>query len=214
MMADNPCKQPVHEALYRPTLLDTLTKEGRLDQDAPFSIKTPAKVQLPKKERSPVAKFNPLSALSKVSVPKNTRSMALRTRLRVLYDTIPPLEPEKVPDCSSCSGACCRIFLVFLTQEEYESGFYGDAAVRVTEESARQLTQSYPALAAAIKHSSTGAVYLLEGPEGVVCPFLSETNSCGIYEDRPLVCRTYTCVDDLRVTEEMKKVNYVTRSFV
>ena len=28
---------------------------------------------------------------------------------------------------------------------------------------------------------------------GLTCPFLDNNNKCSIYEDRPLICKNYTC---------------------
>ena len=205
-MADDPLDTPVHEGLYQGTPIQELAQTGATTEGCPYSVPTPEKPLLPepKVELSPVAKFSPFAQLPKVQVPKHARSEALKTRLRVLYATVPPLPDDKKPDCDSCSAACCRAFLVFLSKEEYESGLYGKHAVKVSREAAQQLKTSYPSLAVAAEASSSGFVYLLEGPLGVQCPFLSAAAGCTIYDDRPLVCRSYTCVGDARITESMK----------
>lgn len=149
-----------------------------------------------------------LDVVRKIDVkqPKSTK-----LRLRVLHDRVPPLPKDKVPPCDECEAApCCTIFTVQLTKLEYESGIYGKHAVKFPVEVLEQFQGKMGELVAPnapelflLKHDTPQ--YLLEGIRGAPCPFLGENNRCTIYNDRPLVCRTYTCVGDPRITSEMRK---------
>lgn len=74
------------------------------------------------------------------------------------------------PCCSTCDAVCCRSFpSVELTWEEYE---------RLHALGARRLEFS------------------LHGPHKLIiengCEFIDH-NRCGIYEDRPQICRRFAC---------------------
>jgi hypothetical protein len=78
------------------------------------------------------------------------------------------------PRCRSCDGACCRSFVaVELTFAEYQ---------RLRALGARRLELS------------------LRGPHWLLiengCEFLAG-GRCGIYADRPEVCRRFICDDDV-----------------
>ncbi len=152
----------------------------------------------------------------RIGIPKGGSSVAkqsvLRTRLRVMHDSVPKVPAELAPPCHECkTAACCRAFLVDITREEYESGLYGDHAIKLTPEMQEQLSlspTSWLAFAAAQGSSMFAGrsenMYVLEGLMGQPCPFLKADNKCGIYEYRPLTCRVYTCVGDSRVTQRMR----------
>lgn len=37
------------------------------------------------------------------------------------------------------------------------------------------------------------------------CPFLNANNKCDIYEDRPMICKSFTCNWDMSNTKELTK---------
>lgn len=201
-------KKPVHVAILKPTLIQKLKEQGRLS-DRRFAGQTPDEFKLPvdetaTKRRLPV--LNMGSTLQKKALYK--------TQVRRLHESIPPLESDKIPPCDSCkTSACCRAFLVALTEEEYESGYYGDFAVKFSQEDIQQLQDKSTIFASL--HAPVGlnnllakpdndSHYYLEGVIGTACPFLQEDGRCGIYENRPVVCRVYSCVGDDRITQEMR----------
>jgi Fe-S-cluster containining protein len=128
----------------------------------------------------------------------------IRRRLNVMYSTI-TIPPDKVPPCGTCKAApCCKSYIVPILKEEYESGIYGDYAVKLTKEALQALaTQKSPAFRL---NASPGQdeVYVLEGHIGEACPFLGADNKCTIYEYRPRTCRVYTCLEDERITQELR----------
>lgn len=127
-----------------------------------------------------------------------------RVKLRLFHANAPT--PKKAP-CETCkSAACCKAFLVRITEEEYKSGLYDPYAVAFTDNVIQQLQSDFllPAMMAVPNLlQTTGTQYYLEGAVNQPCPFLKD-NKCSIYEDRPYVCRTYTCVDDPRITDEIR----------
>jgi Fe-S-cluster containining protein len=130
-----------------------------------------------------------------------------QAELRVKLSRVKPIPEEKKPPCKSCkTSACCTQFLVELTKEEYESGLYHPYTAKITAEQINQLS----GLAGAFLKLKGGVVvprtyYILgEGP-GEPCPFLREDKGCGIYDHRPLVCRTYTCVGDDRINDGIRE---------
>ncbi len=75
--------------------------------------------------------------------------------------------------CATCDASCCRGFpSVELTEQEYDK-LQQLGAVR-------------------LEFTLNGHFYLLI-ENG--CEFLAG-NRCGIYEDRPSICRRFTCYDD------------------
>jgi len=142
-------------------------------------------------------------ALSRQAAATN-RQMAAKTKLRVLHSRVPgPINPAPCDTCKT--SVCCSAFVIQITPEEYESGLYGDSAVALTSKDAanvqgklsRFMTLGFPHMS-----QVTDRVYFLEGTIGVPCPLLGDDNRCSIYEDRPIVCRTYSCMDDPRITQE------------
>jgi len=76
------------------------------------------------------------------------------------------------------SGRCCKLFLVNLNKEEYESGRYKtmfDEFERLAFEKAEQ----------------SGAHFLKQKKDGS-CIYL-DGNKCSIHEIRPQVCRGFFC---------------------
>ena len=84
-----------------------------------------------------------------------------------------------------------------LTQLEYESGLYAPYAVKISEEVAKQL-QAAGFITSIV--TTMGYSYVLEGPLNEMCPFFD--NGCTIYNNRPYTCRSYSCVNDPRITQE------------
>lgn len=131
------------------------------------------------------------------------RKTMLRTKLRVLHESVPP--PEETPPCDTCKTApCCSAFVVPLTPEEYESGIYGDYAVKLLKKDFENIQGLEWALTVMTAGNIKKDAYLLEGRMGEPCPFLQEDNRCGIYEKRPVTCRAYSCVGDSRITQGMR----------
>lgn len=197
-------KKPVHVAILRESHIQQLAREGKL-RDQQFSLDSPEKQTLPTVEAKPRLTFN-----APRTGPDIVKQMRLRTHLRVVHDRIPPLPADKQPPCGSCkTAACCRAYVVHITKEEFESGLYGDAAIEITDEVRRQLPRTSPNFLHVavqmpnIAFDNTNR-YFLEGVIGTACKFLGSDNRCTIYDIRPITCRQYSCVDDSRITQEMR----------
>lgn len=195
-------KSKVHPILYKPTELQKLAAKKPLLENA-VSLHPSEIPSLPASENKPKTYITGTRAISPA------HKIRARVKLQVLYDRIPPLAPERVPDCQACvSKACCKSFMVELTKDEYESGIY-DYAVKFTKESIDQLKfnnmRKYSLMqAASIFSSGRDTQYFLEGSIGRACPYLDETG-CTIYADRPMVCRSYTCKGDTRITDAIRE---------
>lgn len=195
--------KPVHAVVLKPHHLEKLNlKSGGVIKSLPKQQKLP-KEEVPQAQRS----FNPLAGLK---LPRNNvaRETSKKTRLRVLYDNLPPIPPDKKPPCDECkTSACCYAFVVAITKEEYESGAYEPYAVKLDPEYMKQL-KGRSLLSATVLtpvHGVTDEVeYYLEGEIGQPCPFLGDNGRCTIYEYRPATCRVYTCVGDDRITQEIR----------
>ena len=201
-------EKPVHIAVLKPSYIQELEKQGKLKSGGVI-LKTPVEAKLPVQKPAPKKKsFNPLAGIDTKSGANLSKQAGIRTKLRILYDRVPPPSEDAVPPCDSCKASpCCKAFLVSLTPAEYESGVYGDYAIEITQEQVKQLQGRLllPTTATMPIHDSNAKdQYYLEGRIGEACPFLQEDQSCGIYDDRPLVCRVYTCVGDDRITQKMR----------
>ncbi len=90
-------------------------------------------------------------------------------------------------DCAAmlplCAAACCRNWTINLTWDEYDAGLY-DALARVSysedTDGAGNLIGSYE-------------TYELQQNMDGRCVYLDDDCRCRIYEQRPRVCREYTC---------------------
>lgn len=216
-MTDDLLKKPVHVALLKETHIRKLQATGQLQEGTPLSVQTPKKQPLPKAPRTNkrgrvMPKYkSPLDRMKGKNKVSITKQANLRVQLKVVYDQLPPLPEDQIPPCGECkTAACCKAFLVYITKEEYESGVYGDTAIRLPPEVHEQVFGSkflapvvvqMPMFPANAKGDNE---YILEGALGQPCPFLREDNGCGIYEHRPYTCRSYTCVGDERITQEMR----------
>lgn len=207
-MSDHVLTKPVHVALLKESHVARLHRQGRLPKTK-FGIAPKGETSgvTPKSATPSIAAF---AALQKLPSGLDIKKKAMtRAKLRVIYDHLPPLAEAKKPPCETCAAPCCTVFVIHLTAEEYDSGFLGDHAVRVTPDIRKRLsrTGSTPIAAYTLlpeNDSYEDDNFMLEGLAGVPCPFLGDDNSCTIYEARPLVCRTYSCVDDARITDEMR----------
>lgn len=202
-MSDDVLKKPVHIALLKQTHIQDLADKGSIEK-TPYGLDPMVrKIGLPKEQKVPLEKIDRGSTRA-----SNMTSQARnQVRLRVIHESIPPIPPDKQPLCSSCkTAACCVAFIVELTELEYESGLYGDAAVKLTPEIAQQLNSRF---LSNVKISSPYVKdktrFVLEGMIAEPCPFLTADKRCGIYDIRPVVCRSYTCVGDQRITEGMRQ---------
>ncbi len=184
-----------HHSFKKPTSIDriaALTMPG-----VPRNIVVPPEPE-PKIQRPTIQKFNKPQPITKVHVQDR-----LRVKLDMFYSTLP--SPNPSPPCETCeTSACCSLFFVPITEEEYTSGRYEGVAVKVTSEAAEQLEASHRLPRNPLRVDGAPAYYL-EGVPGEPCPYL-KNNRCSIYAQRPMICRTYSCVGDARITEEMRKL--------
>lgn len=82
-----------------------------------------------------------------------------------------------------CEAMCCREWDVNLSSMEYESRLYqADEICLLTSE---ECTEG--------KAVCIDRIYRLKKKEDGSCFFLDENNRCGIYENRPGVCRKFNC---------------------
>lgn len=205
-------KKPVHLAILKPTHIEKLTSEGKLPVSR-FGVPTMERQPLPQPEKkqaptavSAVPKFSAIASSQGADLLKKNKKQVM---LKVIYEQLPPIAPERKPPCQSCkTAACCKAFIVNISKEEYESGFYGDSAIALTPDIYKQLKSTFilPALVGSpITRNEETTSYVLEGKLGEPCPFLTASNRCGIYDIRPVTCRTYSCVGDARITEGMRQ---------
>ena len=83
----------------------------------------------------------------------------------------------KVPECATCPGVCCKGDTIALFPD------YGDdPAIYQTQEVGR-LPSGDPILA--LKHKPNGDCVYLDEIDGV--------GRCSVYQQRPVVCRSYDC---------------------
>lgn len=82
-----------------------------------------------------------------------------------------------------CAAACCRNWVINLTFDEYVSGLY-EAIVRLSHsedtDSAGNVIGDYETFE------------VRQGIDGA-CIYLDDNCQCRIYENRPRVCREFTC---------------------
>ena len=93
-------------------------------------------------------------------------------------------------ECRQC-GACCRLFLINLTKEEYDSGRY------------RAMFREFNHFSDFRKAEECGA-NLLEQKDDGSCIYL-EGNRCAIHATRPRVCREFFCGSNEPRFQEMIK---------
>lgn len=203
---DDVLKKPVHAVVLRPRHLQDLQKRGKLLNGGVIRT-APSQQTLPVKEKKK-KRYNPLAGFDIKSVTKPARDAMRKTRLRVLHDSIPPLPKDKQPPCNECvTSACCVAFVVSISEEEYESGQYDPYAVKLAPEVVRQLrgkTLLSTTATSPVHSIGEQTEHYLEGKLGEPCPFLLSGGKCGIYDQRPITCRVYSCVGDDRITPGMR----------
>jgi Fe-S-cluster containining protein len=201
-------QKPVHLVILRPSHLQKLAESGQLPKRF-LTKETPGQVKLPDGKPA-LQKFLPAyHKIAQESQTKRKQNM-MKVQLRVLHNDVPALPKSLRPSCEECkTSACCTAFLVGISQQEYDSGLYGEYAVKLTYKDSEQFGGTFARLAAMHAPSiwdisEENPHYYLEGPIGISCPFLQEDGKCGIYDKRPMTCRQYTCVGDERITQEMR----------
>lgn len=199
-------KKPVHAVILRSHHLQDLQKRGKL----PSSIVVrpmPESQPLPAETKPTKERYNPLAGFDRASMMQPAREAVRKTRLTVLHDNIPTLPDHLKPPCDECkTSACCRAFVVSITEDEYASGYYEPYAVKLDPKYMKQIQGRIllPSTATSPVHRVKDKTeYYLEGRIGEPCPFLKD-NRCSIYEHRPVTCRVYTCVGDTRITQGMR----------
>ena len=93
-----------------------------------------------------------------------------------------------IDKCSQC-GLCCRLFLVNLTKEEYQSGKY------------KTQFEKYGLIDNFHKAISCGANLLKQKKDGA-CIYLKK-NKCSIHATRPQVCKEFFCTSKLKKFRKM-----------
>jgi Fe-S-cluster containining protein len=193
-------KKPVHPALTKPTTIRNYTETGKFP-DTRFGA---SKDSFPEPPQNP-APVKPALLPKFGSSTSITKKVNLKLKLQVIHERIPPIPKDQQPDCNSCkTKACCTVFVVPITEMEYESGLYGDSAVKITPEISAGLQHRWMIPTMLTAPITSNKEYYLEGKVGEPCPFLANDGGCSIYDIRPTTCRTYTCVGDSRITESMK----------
>jgi Fe-S-cluster containining protein len=199
-------KKPVHAVVLKPHHLQELHRKGKLPSSGAVRSLPPQQT-LPKAKKPVKKRYNPLAGFDMKSVAKPARDAMRKTRLTVLHNSLPSLPQNLQPPCTECkTSACCIAFVVSITKDEYESGYYEPYAVELDPQYMKQIKGSVllPSTATSPVHGITDeAEYYLEGRLGEPCPFL-ENNRCSIYDQRPITCRIYTCVGDKRITQAMR----------
>jgi len=185
----------IHLALLKPTTKVTNTfVNHKYVQVGP---------QVEAKDQAPAPEEPAYKTLSR-QANRERKQRSVVTRLRIFHDRVPP--PKNKAPCDTCAtSVCCSAFVIQLTKEEYDSGLYGDNAVELDAVNAANMhgkLSTYSTLSFPLMSHLGGTVHYLEGTIGTPCPFLASDNKCSIYEDRPVVCRTYSCMDDPRITQE------------
>ena len=188
-----------HVAILRETHVERLARENRLPKAA---------IPRPERKEQP-AKLPSFNIEHKLTRHKTKQEEAMkRRRLNVLYDAVPPFPPEHEPPCGTCKAVpCCVATVIPLTKEEFESGNFGEYAVKLTKEVRKQLRSGIVGrfLTALIPgYEKEGDLHVLDSAVGDPCPFLRDDNKCSIYEKRPLACRMYTCVTDPNIDQEVR----------
>lgn len=86
-------------------------------------------------------------------------------------------KPAKI-SCSRC-GLCCKLFLINLTQKEWESGYFKTYFQGLSAKDSFKKARSY------------GGHLLLQKEDGS-CIYL-QNNLCSIHQNRPQACRNFFC---------------------
>ena len=82
-----------------------------------------------------------------------------------------------------CAAACCREWNVILSTEEYKTGLYeAEQRCLLTEKTCEKDVTTCIDMTYQLKKRADGA-----------CIHLDDDSRCSIYENRPKVCRDFTC---------------------
>lgn len=206
-MSDDVLKRPVHLAILKPSHIQRLAEEGKIKATRfglDPNIKPPAlPAPVPQKKNVlNLPKFNKQVVESSSLVKLSQKQI----KLQIMHERVKA--PTPTPPCDTCkTAACCRAFVVNITEDEYESGLYGESAIKLTKEIYQQLRSRYlqVTMVGAPIYPGAQAAYYLDGKIGEACPFLGADNRCGIYDIRPITCRSYSCLGDARITEGMRQ---------
>jgi len=90
--------------------------------------------------------------------------------------------------CSQC-GVCCRLFLINLTKEEYNSGKYK------TQFEELVFFKDF-------KEAVSCGANILKQKEDGSCIYL-KNDRCSIHQDRPKACRSFFCSSKLKKYQAM-----------
>ncbi len=93
--------------------------------------------------------------------------------------------------CNGC-GLCCKLFLINLSKEEYQSGKY------------RTMFEGFGMIPVFAKVKECGANLLAQKADGS-CIYLTGSK-CGIHSDRPKVCRDFFCTSIAKRFEKMVEI--------
>lgn len=98
--------------------------------------------------------------------------------------TTPTDDPEATVDCATrhphCQATCCSLYRVYLTADEVRRGdLLWDLAIPYA---------------------------LPRGPEGQCAYFDPSTLGCRVWQNRPWVCRAYTCAQDKDVWDDFSNM--------
>lgn len=146
----------------------------------------------------------------------------IRKSLRVIYDSVDPTPEQRAAvSCSKGCAACCRL-LVSVSFEE--GGAIVTAHLDKLARVAGRLAEDGAVLAEIMRKHGMDTRSPLVDPAGYdrrngavasewlalqrPCVFLEADGSCGIYENRPLSCRTLFAVSPAELCE----IDYGTRS--
>ncbi|MBU0628298.1 MAG: YkgJ family cysteine cluster protein [Nanoarchaeota archaeon] len=92
-------------------------------------------------------------------------------------------------ECSRC-GACCKLFIVDLTKQEYLSGKYDTMIKEPTDN---------------FKQADMAGANILAQKDDKSCIYL-ENNTCTIYNKRPKTCREFSCSSKKNKYTELRKI--------
>ncbi len=93
--------------------------------------------------------------------------------------------------CNGC-GLCCRLFLINLSKEEYQSGKY------------QTMFGESPLIPNFNQAKDCGANLLAQKTDGS-CIYL-DGNLCGIHDNRPGACRDFFCTTGAKKFENMVEI--------
>lgn len=93
-----------------------------------------------------------------------------------------------VSSCHSC-GSCCRLFLINLTEKELNSGKF------LTESFNHDHFEDFASI-------EEYGLNILKKNDDESCIYLLD-NKCSVYDNRPEVCRDFSCGSDRKEFSEM-----------